>query len=141
MSNWVICQILGLFVNTLTACDNYALCNSQNLLQPIQVQLSKKNFLNSLLHFWNINQIFNVFKNKMKLIASVFKKLQTSKDVVRQKSEKVHFRKPFDSQHAKGSQTLKRPSRRQCDHIFITLTKIEFENFCVSYMWNFRTAC
>ena len=51
MSNLVICQILGLFVNTLTACDNYALCNSQNLLQPIQVQLSKKNFLNSLLHF------------------------------------------------------------------------------------------
>ena len=70
----------------------------------------------------------------MKLIASVFKKLQTSKDVVRQQSEKVHFRKPFDSQHAKGSQTLKRPSRRQCDHIFITLTKIELENFCVSYM-------
>ena len=38
----VICEIVGLFVNTLTADDKYSLRNSENLRQPIQMQLSKK---------------------------------------------------------------------------------------------------
>ena len=38
----VICEFLGLFVNTLTADDKYSLRNRQNLRQPIQMQLSKK---------------------------------------------------------------------------------------------------
>ena len=37
-----ICKILGLFVDTLTADDNYSLLNNDNLAQPIQIQLSKK---------------------------------------------------------------------------------------------------
>ena len=36
------CEILGLFVQTLTADSNYALRNSDNLPQPIEMQLSKK---------------------------------------------------------------------------------------------------
>ena len=51
----LICGILGLFFNTLTANENYSLCNSENLLQLIQMQL----------------------KRKMTLIAYVFQKLQT----------------------------------------------------------------
>ena len=31
MSPLVVCQILGVFVNTLPADDNYFLCNSENL--------------------------------------------------------------------------------------------------------------
>ena len=48
-----ICEILGLFANTLTADGKYSLCNSENLLEPIQMQLSKnrKFFLNFPLHF------------------------------------------------------------------------------------------
>ena len=42
MSVLVICEILGLFVNTLTADDKYFLSNSENLHQSIQMQLSKK---------------------------------------------------------------------------------------------------
>ena len=42
MSLLVICEILGHFVNTLTADDKYSLCNTELLLQPIQMQLSKK---------------------------------------------------------------------------------------------------
>ena len=38
----VICKILGLFVNTLTADDKYSLLNMDNLVQPIQMQLPKK---------------------------------------------------------------------------------------------------
>ena len=38
----VICEILGVFVNTLTMNDKYSLQNSQNLRQPMQRQLSKQ---------------------------------------------------------------------------------------------------
>ena len=56
MSLSVICEILGLFPNTLTVDANYFLCKSQNLPQPIQVQLSKKQlFLSFLPHFSNLH--------------------------------------------------------------------------------------
>ena len=38
----VVSEILGLFVNTLAADDKYSLPNSENLWQPIEMQLSKK---------------------------------------------------------------------------------------------------
>ena len=45
--NWkksllVICKILGLFLNTLVAHDNYSLLNWDNLTQPSQMQISEK---------------------------------------------------------------------------------------------------
>ena len=42
MSLLVICEMLGLFVNTLNSDEMYYLLNSENMLQPIQMQLSKK---------------------------------------------------------------------------------------------------
>ena len=42
MSLLVISEILGLFVNTLSSYDKYSLCNSENLWQPIQMLLAKK---------------------------------------------------------------------------------------------------
>ena len=38
----VLCKILRLFVNTLTADDKYSLLNRDNLTQPIQRLLSQK---------------------------------------------------------------------------------------------------
>ena len=38
----VIYKIVGLFVNTLAADGKYSLLNIDNLTQPIQMQLSKK---------------------------------------------------------------------------------------------------
>ena len=38
----VICQILGLFVNTLTVDDNYSLFYKENLQQATQIESSKK---------------------------------------------------------------------------------------------------
>ena len=37
-----MCEILGLFVNTLTANDKYSLLNRDNLTQLIQMKLSQK---------------------------------------------------------------------------------------------------
>ena len=41
---------------------------------------------------------------------TLFRKLQTVKDMVRALSKKHRFRTPFDSQHVKGSQTLLKSS-------------------------------
>ena len=61
----VISKILGLFLNTLPADDKYSFRNSENLPQPIQMQLSKKkHFLNFLLHFWNVHQILKDLKKR-----------------------------------------------------------------------------
>ena len=42
MSLLVISEILGLFVNTLTADAKHSLHNRENSMQPIQMQSSKK---------------------------------------------------------------------------------------------------
>ena len=42
MSLLVLCKILRLFVNTLTADDKYSLLNRDNLTQPIQILVSQK---------------------------------------------------------------------------------------------------
>ena len=42
----------------------------------------------------------------MIVIATLFWKLETAKDLVRPLSKKHRFRTHFDSQHVKGSQTL-----------------------------------
>ena len=51
-------------------------------------------------------QIFNIFKKKMIVIATLFWKLQTVNDLVRRLSKKHRLRAPFDRPHVKGSQTL-----------------------------------
>ena len=41
MSLCVVCEILGLFVNALSADDKFSLGNCDNLWPPFQIQLSK----------------------------------------------------------------------------------------------------
>ena len=66
MSLSVICEILGLFIDTFTAGELHSLCN------------------------W----------------------LPAAKDMVRKMFEKIRFRNPFESQHAKESKTLLKTSRQ-----------------------------
>ena len=44
MSLFVIWELLGVFVNTMTADDKYSFRDSENLPQPIQMQLFKKKY-------------------------------------------------------------------------------------------------
>ena len=120
MSFFVICEIVGLFVETLTANDKYSLCNSENLPQLIQMQLSKKQiiFCEIFAQFLNIWSRFKHFEKKVTLRAYVFSKLQSVKDVARQMSKKAHIRTPFNSQHVKGSRTLLKTSKQHLYHIF-----------------------
>ena len=64
-SLWVICKILGLFVNPLTADNKYSLLNRNNLLQHLQMQLSqKKSFSHFFGHFQNLKLILHIFKKR-----------------------------------------------------------------------------
>ena len=75
--NWVgkkflllTCQILGFHVNTLSADDKYSVRNRDNLMIPIQMQLSmKQKFFSQFLSF----------PKKMALISFVLRKLRTPK--------------------------------------------------------------
>ena len=70
----MIHKILWLFVNTLTVDDKHYLLKRDNLTQPIQMQLSKKQKKISEIFFAFLKSILN-FKHlpkKMNFIASVF---------------------------------------------------------------------
>ena len=61
----------------------------------------KKLALSFALHFWNFQQILNVFKKKMTVPTNISPILQTVKDLVRPVTKKRRFRTYFDSQHVK----------------------------------------
>ena len=84
MSLSVIYELLGLFVNTFTVNDKNFLCNSENLRQRIQMQLSKnpRSFIKFLLHLWILQSEFKYFEKKVTLIAGVIPKSQTVEAVV-----------------------------------------------------------
>ena len=85
-------KILGAFVKTLTADGKYLIQDGEDLELPIQMQLSQneKHFLNFLFHFWNLHQFFNILKKKMIVIANIFPKLPTVKNVFRTLSKRRH---------------------------------------------------
>ena len=63
---------------------------------------------------------FKHFKKTMIVIAYVFPKLWTVKDVGKKMSKKPSFRTPLDSQKAKGPQAMLKSARQLIDHIFLT---------------------
>ena len=65
---------------------------------------NQKLFVDFLLYFWSLDQLLNILKEKMFVIANVFPKLQTGKNVVRTLCKKRRSITRFDSQHVKTSQ-------------------------------------
>ena len=96
--------LLGLFVNTLTADDKYSFLNCDNLTQPIQMQLSQKQktFSQFFSAFSKSKWNFEHFEKKITLIAYVFRKLKTAKEVVRQMSKKSVSEDPSKSTMLNG---------------------------------------
>ena len=81
----MICKIIRLFVNTLAPYDKYSLLNREYLMHPIHIQISqkKKTFSELLYAFPKSTLNLAHIRKKMALIANVFPKLRTSKNVVR----------------------------------------------------------
>ena len=105
----------------MTANDKYPFPDLENLLSPTQLQLSfkLKTFSNFFFcYFLNLHQILNILKKKMIVIATLFRKLQTVKDLVRPLFKKHRFRNSFDNQHIKESQTLVKFASEHFHHFF-----------------------
>ena len=120
MSPVVLTEILGKFVNTLTATASILskvvrICNSQFKCNYLK---NKKLFLNFLFDFWNLHQILKILREKMIIIANVFPKYQTVKILVRPLSKKRRFRTRFDSEHVKASQMLAKSPWELFYHVF-----------------------
>ena len=81
----VLWKILRLFVNILTDDDKYCLLYRDNLTQPIQIRLSKKqnSFSQFLSAFLKSTLNFEHFQKKMTFIADVFLKLPSANKVIR----------------------------------------------------------
>ena len=73
------------FLNTLTADDKYSLISRENWMQTIQMHLcqEQKFFSEFFSEFFESALNFEHFQKKMTLIAYVFPKLPTTKDVLR----------------------------------------------------------
>ena len=67
---------------------------------------NEKLFLNFLFHFWNLHQILNILKKEMIVIANVFPKLQTVKNLFRPLCKKLFFGTRLDSRRLKVSRIL-----------------------------------
>ena len=74
-----------MFANILTADDKHSLLNRDNLRQPIQMQLSKKQkrFPQFLAAFLKARLNLDIYNEKVTLIADAFAKLRTPKCVMK----------------------------------------------------------
>ena len=97
ISPLVLVEILGEFVNTLTVDHKYPFGDCKNLPLLIQMQLSekRKNFSHFFSHFLSLDQILNILKEKIFVVANVFPKLLTVKNSVRRLFKKRRFRRRF----------------------------------------------
>ena len=66
---------------------------------------------------------FEHFEKKMTLIADVFPKLRTPKNVVRSISKKSNFRGSFEKQHSKRDQTLLKFKRQELYQIYWSISR------------------
>ena len=78
-------QSLKTLVKALTANDKYSPLNNDNLMLAIQTQLSlrQKKTSKFFFQFWNLAQTLKILKKKITLIADVFLKLRTLKNVIK----------------------------------------------------------
>ena len=77
-------------------------------MQTIQMHLSRKekSFSQFFSAFFKSALNFEHFQKKITLIAYVFPKLTTTKDVLRQMSKSSRFREPLDKRHGKWAEAL-----------------------------------
>ena len=77
-------------------------------MDTIQMHLCKKQktFSEFFSAFFESALNFEHIQKKMTLIAYVFPKLTTTKNVLRQMSKSSRFREPLDKRHGKGAEAL-----------------------------------
>ena len=117
----VVSEILRLFVNILTPDEKYSLLVKASVYInqfKCNYLLTKKYFLNILLHFRNVNKSWNTLKKKMSLRGYFFLKLQSREGGVTYMPEKPCVRTFMDGQHVKGTERLLKSARQYFSQIF-----------------------
>ena len=89
----------------------------------MQLSQKEKKFSLFVSGFLKARLNFEHFQKNMTIIADVFPKLRTPKNVVKQISKKSPFRGPFDKKHAKGDRTLLKSERHNLYHIYLSLSR------------------
>ena len=79
---------------------------------------NRRLFLEFLLKFWNVREIYNIFKKRMRALAYLFSKLLFRKDVATETSRRSFFRTPFGNQRVNGFQTPLKVARHHYYHFF-----------------------
>ena len=94
----MIYQILGVFHNTLTANEKYLVQDCEILTSPIKMKLSlkPKTFIDSFVCCLESTSNFKHFEKRTIVIATLFRKLYTTKNLDRPLSKKHHFRITVD---------------------------------------------
>ena len=98
-----------MFRKTLTANDKYPVRDCENFSSPIQMNLSlnPKTFSNSFVHILESKSNFKHFeKKKMIIIATLFRKLETVKDLVRPLLKNTVSENPMTFKMLKGTKLL-----------------------------------
>ena len=100
----VICEVLRMFVNILTADDKCFLLNQDNLSQSMQMQFprNKKTFSQFLAAFFKCSLKFEQSFKKITLIANVFPKLRTLKNLLQSISKNSPSGGTIGKQHVRG---------------------------------------
>ena len=92
----------------MTACDKYSVISRDKGMETSQMHLYQKQNVFSEFFSAFLESAFNFqhFQKKMTLIAYLFPKLPTTKDVLREISKRSRLRGPLDRRHGKRAETL-----------------------------------
>ena len=105
----VMCKISRMFPNTLSGDGNFSLLSRDNLTQPNEMKVSRKQkpFSQFFQAFLKYTLNFEHFeKRKTTLIAEVLPKIRSPKDKVRSKSKKSRSKGSSGKEHGKRAQIL-----------------------------------
>ena len=118
----MICKILGLFVNSLSADDKYSLLNRDNLLQHIQMHLSQKPkiFAQFLFTFSKFRFNFENFQKKDDPHSWCIFELMESEKLGYINSP---FRRSLDKWHGKQAETLLKAKRQHLYYIYWSMSR------------------
>ena len=116
----VLGEIVGLFMKNWLPITNilFKIARICNFKLKCNYLKNEKLFLHFLFHFSSLHQILNILNEMIFVIANVFAKFQTVKNLIRPLSKKRRFRTHIDSQHVKASLILAKSSWECFYHFF-----------------------
>ena len=121
----VTCNVLRLFVNTLTVDDKYSLISRDNSMQNnSDAFIAKTNFFSQFLSaFFKLTSNFEHFQKKMTLIAYVLPKLRTRKTWIDKCLKSPVGDDPFICKNYKRAETLIQSPRQHLYYNHMSLWK------------------